>query len=145
MITIRENADIFGSTADALVNPVNCRGVMGKGLALQFKTRFPECFGPYKEACDAGLLRPGILVRVPSTYGPDIIMFPTKDHWREPSRLEWIEQGLAYLKAHYSEWGIRSLAMPKIGCGLGGLDWRDVRPLIEKYLADEPLQVEVYV
>lgn len=145
--------DIFSSPADALVNPVNCRGVMGKGLALEFKKRFPECFPPYKQACDARHLVVGTLMFVqlkvqPALFEirrPAIILFPTKDHWLDKSKIEWIEQGLKYLKAQYRQWNLTSIAMPQIGCGLGGLRWHQVMPLIEKYLADEEIDVEIYV
>lgn len=144
--------NIFRSRADALVNPVNCDGFMGKGLALDFKKRFPEYFPPYKLVCDAKKLRPGKpfcvrLIMQPILLGlrPAVIMFPTKDHWKDASRLEWIDEGLAYLKSHYEEWQLKSIAMPQLGCGLGGLKWEDVRPLIEKYFQDELVHVEVYI
>ena len=144
--------DIFKSNADALVNPVNCRGVMGKGLAKEFKKRFPETFPVYREACRSGKLVPGTLQFVRLTVKPDlfgwnkpvIIHFPTKDHWKDPSRLEWIEKGLAFLKEHYREWNLTSVALPQLGTGLGGLKWEEVKPLIDKYLSSEPLLVEVY-
>jgi O-acetyl-ADP-ribose deacetylase (regulator of RNase III) len=74
-----------------------------------------------------------------------MIMFPTKDHWKGKSQIEWIERGLAAVKEQYQAWGLRSIAMPQVGCGLGGLRWDQVQPLIEQYLGDEPLEVEVYV
>lgn len=151
MIRYIENGDLFASRADAFVNTVNCVGVMGKGLALQFKQRFPEYFLVYKQVCDAGQLRPGrpgcvrlVLHPAPAEPRPAMVMFPTKDDWKKPSKIEWIDQGLAYLKTNYQEWGITSLAMPPLGCGLGGLDWNDVYPLIEHYFADDALEVEVY-
>lgn len=153
MIKYIENGNLFGSKTDALVNPVNCKGVMGKGIALEFKKRFPECIQPYKEACVAGKLAPGILLFVqlivqPDLFGirrPGVILFPTKNHWRDKSRIEWIEQGLVYLRNNYCQWGIKSLAMPQIGCGLGGLEWGDVKPLIEKCFSGEPIEVEIYL
>ncbi len=152
MIRYLEDGSLFDSRADALVNPVNCDGYMGKGIALEFKRRFPEYFPPYKQACDTGKLIPGHpfcvrLIVQPNLIGakPAVVMFPTKDHWRDESRIEWIDQGLAYLRDHYHQWRIGSIAMPQVGCGLGGLTWEQVKPLIEKYFADEPVGVEVYV
>ncbi|MDX9799248.1 MAG: macro domain-containing protein [Bacteroidales bacterium] len=153
MIKYIENNSIFDSKADALINPVNCKGTMGKGIAKEFKYRFPECFPPYKKACDEGLLKPGILLLVSLNVQldffnwkrPSIILFPTKYHWREKSKLEWIEQGLYYLKNNYLSWGIRSVGMPKLGCGLGGLEWDEVKRLIEKYFIDDKLEIELYL
>jgi O-acetyl-ADP-ribose deacetylase (regulator of RNase III) len=152
MIRYIEHGDLFASQAEALVNPVNCVGVMGKGLALEFKRRFPQYLPTYQHACDVRALRPGrpLCVRVvvqPEVDGlpPAMIMFPTKDHWKGKSQIEWIERGLAAVKEQYQAWGLRSIAMPQVGCGLGGLRWDQVQPLIEQYLGDEPLEVEVYV
>lgn len=153
MIEYIENRDIFDSEADAFVNPVNSKGTMGKGIALEFKKRFPEYFPPYKHACDVGKLRPGNLLFVqitvlPEYFGckkPAVIMFPTKNHWRGKSRIEWIEKGLDFLRKHYREWRLNSIAMPQLGCGLGGLEWDQVEPLIEKYFKNEPIKVEVYL
>jgi O-acetyl-ADP-ribose deacetylase (regulator of RNase III) len=153
MINYIEHGDIFDSKADALVNPVNCKGVMGKGIAREFRMRFPECMGPYREACKNGKLVPGRLMQCGLNVQldfweykrPRVILFPTKYHWRGKSRLEWIDQGLAYLKDHYHQWGLNSIAMPQLGCGLGGLYWQDVQPLIEKYFSNEPLEVHVYI
>ncbi|HOK10090.1 MAG TPA: macro domain-containing protein [Candidatus Hydrogenedens sp.] len=76
---------------------------------------------------------------------PGIILFPTKIHWRGSSKIEWIEDGLIYLKEHYKEWGINSVAMPQIGCGLGGLPWEKVKKCIEKYFLNDPLIIELYI
>lgn len=153
MLRYEEHSNLFESKANALVNPVNCKGVMGKGIAKEFRKRFPECMRPYKEACMNGKLVPGRLMMCHLDVQldffewktPSVILFPTKDHWRGKSRLEWIDQGLTYLKDHYQQWGLKSVAMPQIGCGLGGLRWQDVLPLFEKYFANEPLEVEVYI
>lgn len=153
MITYITNGDIFKSHADALVNPVNCKGIMGKGIALEFKKRFPEIMPIYKEACDKGKLSPGTLLFVRCVVQPDlfdeikpgVILFPTKIHWRDKSKIEWIEKGLIFLKGHYKEWGLYFIAMPQIGCGLGGLPWEKVKNCIEKHFLDEPLKVEVYI
>ncbi len=153
MITYREHSDIFHSTADALINPVNCKGVMGKGIAKEFRIRFAECMHPYKEACMNGKLILGRLMichldvqlDLFEWKTPHIILFPTKNHWRGKSRLEWIDMGLAYLKSHYQQWELKSVAMPPLGCGLGGLYWQDVQPLVEKHFSNEPLEIEVYL
>lgn len=153
MIKYIENGDLFQSGTDALINPVNCKGVMGKGIALEFKKRLPECVQPYKEACATGKLIPGTLLFVrlivqPDLFGskrPGVILFPTKNHWRDKSRIEWIEQGLDYLKNNYTRWEVKTIAMPQIGCGLGGLGWESVKPLIEHFLSEEPIEVEVYL
>lgn len=152
MIEYIEDKNIFESGADALVNPVNCVGYMGKGLALEFKKRFPEYFPPYKAACEARKLRPGKPFYLRMIMQPDllgvkqaVIMFPTKDHWKEKSRIEWIDDGLAYLQSNYRLWRLGSIAMPQVGCGLGGLAWEEVKPLIHKYFQDEPVKVEVYI
>ena len=142
--------DIFSSGAEALVNPVNCVGVSGRGLAAAFKQRYPENFAIYKEACDRGTLRPGGLVmtnlaRESGDDGPRFIVnLPTKDHWRSSSRLSYIEEGLESLVAVIMIHGIRSVALPALGCGLGKLSWDDVHELMMQ--AFEPLpDVEVTV
>lgn len=153
MIRYIDNGDLFDAKVDALVNPVNCKGTMGKGIALEFKKRFPWLDAPYKAACASGKLAPGIPVLMPTelqqslfpNQKQSVILFPTKNDWRSKSRLEWIDKGLSHLRSHYRQWGLRSIAMPQLGCGLGGLDWNLVRPLIEKYFRDEPLLVEVYL
>jgi O-acetyl-ADP-ribose deacetylase (regulator of RNase III)/uncharacterized protein YwgA len=136
--------DLFESQAQTLVNTVNCVGVMGKGVAEQFKRRYPQMFEDYKRRVDRKAVRLGepYLYRAPS--GDQIINFPTKGHWRSPSRLSDIERGLDYLVAHLAEWGVASLALPPLGCGNGGLDWSEVGPLIYQKLHAVPLDVEVY-
>jgi len=129
--------DILSCNADALVNTVNCVGVMGKGLALQFKHAFPENFRLYKEACDRGEVVPGrmfVYERSQTTPPRFIINFPTKRHWRDKSLIKDIELGLIDLAFVIREKNIASIAVPPLGCGLGGLNWSDVRPLIEKIL-----------
>jgi O-acetyl-ADP-ribose deacetylase (regulator of RNase III) len=119
---------------DAIVNTVNCVGVMGKGIALQFKNKWPANFTAYAAACKAGQVRPGRMFVFDSggLVKPNfIINFPTKDHWRGSSRIEFIRDGLVDLVVQVERLGIRSIAVPPLGCGNGGLDWADVRPLIE--------------
>jgi O-acetyl-ADP-ribose deacetylase (regulator of RNase III) len=130
--------DILSAHAEALVNTVNCVGVMGRGVALQFKRAFPDNFKEYEKACERGEIRPGSMFVVENTEltGPRfIINFPTKRDWKNKSRIEDIESGLAALVDVIRSRGIRSIALPPLGCGLGGLDWEDVRPRIERALA----------
>lgn len=140
--------DILASGAEALVNPVNCVGVMGKGLALAFKQAFPGNFRAYAAACRRGEVQPGrILVVATGSPAPPrfILNFPTKRHWRDPSRLEDIASGLEALATVIRERRIGSVAVPPLGCGLGGLDWAEVRPRIEAVLgALEAVEVRVY-
>ena len=134
------HGDILEANAEALVNAVNCVGVMGRGLAAQFKRAFPGNFASYSAACKRGEVVPGRMLIVPTHQlaGPrSIINFPTKRHWRAKSRIEDIEAGLRALVEDVRRLGIRSLAIPPLGCGLGGLEWRDVRPRIVR--AFEPL------
>lgn len=135
--------DLFASDAQTLVNAVNCVGVMGKGVALEFKKRWPKMFENYELRCRRKQVRLG----EPYLYRDDernVINFPTKDHWRSPSRIADIESGLDYLVAHAEEWGIRSLALPRLGCGSGGLEWAGVGPLVHSKLHGLPFDVEVY-
>lgn len=123
--------DLLRADVDALVNAVNCRGVMGKGLALQFKKTFPDVFTAYQVACDAGGVRIGEVHIVERPRSPRfVINFPTKDDWRKPSKLEFIEAGLVDLVEQVRLRQIESVAIPPLGCGLGGLDWSVVRPMI---------------
>ena len=127
----RGSGNMLTAEVDALVNPVNTDGVMGKGLALQFKKAFPDAFVEYERACKAGDVAVGSMHVVTRLASPRfIINFPTKKHWRHPSKLEYVRDGLQDLVAQVRERGIRSLAVPPLGCGNGGLDWSDVRPLI---------------
>ncbi len=131
--------DLLSADVEALVNPVNTKGVMGKGLALQFKQAFPEVFREYERACRAGVVVVGRMHVVTRGDPPRcVIHFPTKDHWREPSELSYVREGLVDLVAQVRTRGIRSIAIPPLGCGLGGLDWSDVQPLIVKAFAEVP-------
>jgi O-acetyl-ADP-ribose deacetylase (regulator of RNase III) len=142
MLTYRRTS-VMDSPAQTLVNTVNCVGVMGKGIAKAFKERYPAMFTAYKRICDGGLLEPGKLWL---WQGPDhsVLNFPTKIHWRTPSRLEWIEIGLKKFAASYEAHGITSISFPRLGCGNGGLDWDDVRPLMEQYLAPIPIDIFIH-
>lgn len=131
------HGNLLHAEVEALVNPVNTDGVMGKGLALQFKKAFPEAFKSYERACAAGELRPGRVHVVERLTAPRfIINFPTKQHWRQPSRIEYIQDGLQDLVAQLRAHRVRSVAIPPLGCGNGGLAWSDVRPLIVAALMD---------
>ena len=142
--------DIFESKCTIRVCPVNCRGVMGKGLALQFKQRYPENTEKYEQWCTFHN-EPGDYCAV-TIYREDglpefiIVNLATKDHWRYPSKLEWINTGLYNLRAFCDlQHAGNSLAIPPLGCGCGGLDWKDVQPLIEKHFHDYNGDVEVYI
>ena len=136
--------NIFNSPAQVIVNTVNTVGVMGKGLALSFKKRYPKMFEAYKRACDKHQLTIGKLMLY---YAPDhwIMMFPTKESWRNPSKLEYLEAGLNKFVTTYAEKKITSIAFPKLGCGNGELSWTDVKPVMEKYLKPLPITVYIYV
>ncbi|MGQ0510474.1 MAG: type II toxin-antitoxin system antitoxin DNA ADP-ribosyl glycohydrolase DarG [Betaproteobacteria bacterium] len=143
-----KSGDILRDEAEALVNTVNCVGIMGRGIALQFKNAFPENFKAYAEACRRDEVQPGRMFvfdtgqLTPPRY---IINFPTKRHWRGKSRIEDIEAGLAALVNLIREKRIRSIAVPPLGSGLGGLDWDDVKPRVEAALAPlEDVSVIVY-
>jgi O-acetyl-ADP-ribose deacetylase (regulator of RNase III) len=131
--------NLLDAKVQAVVNTVNTVGVMGKGIALMFKERFPDNFKAYEAACKRKELALGQMFVTESLElsGPQwIINFPTKAHWRFPSKLEWIESGLADLRRVISEKGIRSVAIPPLGSGNGGLEWSEVRPKIEAALGD---------
>lgn len=136
--------DLFESSAQTLVNTVNCVGVMGKGVALGFKKRFPEMYRDYVARCDSGQVRLGEPYLFRSLLPPWILNFPTKDHWRSVARLEDIINGLQYLREHYEEWGIKSLAVPPLGCGEGQLEWRVVGPTLHRHLRQFDIPVELY-
>ena len=143
MLSYREDS-IFDSPAQTLVNTVNCVGVMGKGLALAFKQRFPAMYVAYRQRCQDGLLAVGKLQlwRGPAQW---VLNFPTKDHWANPSRLEYLTAGLRKFVAVYAAKRITSIAFPPLGCTNGGLDWEQVRPLMESYLQSLPIPVYIHV
>ena len=142
--------DIFDYLkCDAWVNPVNTVGVMGAGLAKAFADKFPDMFADYMEYCNAGLLQIGklhvyqIVENCPFQHPKYIINFPTKKHWKEPSKYEYLEAGLEILEEKCQKLKIFRVAMPKLGCGLGGLEWDKVFELIREKLSDSDLQVVV--
>ena len=136
--------DLFKSDAQRLVNTVNCVGVMGKGVALQFKRHFPEMYEDYVRRCAADEVRLGEPYLFRRLVPPHILNFPTKNHWRSPSRLQDIVRGLEFLQAHYREWGITSLAVPPLGSGEGQLEWRVVGPALYRKLKELEIPVELY-
>lgn len=138
------DGDLFRSPAQVLVNTVNVVGVMGKGVAKEFKRLYPEMFRKYRQLCDQHRFTIGqlFLYKTPHKW---VLNFPTKMDWRNPSRPEYIEEGLKKLVSTYADVGIHSIAMPLLGCGNGELDWQNtVRPLVERYLARLPIQVFVH-
>jgi O-acetyl-ADP-ribose deacetylase (regulator of RNase III) len=133
--------NILEANAEALVNTVNCVGVMGRGIALQFRNSYPENYRAYVKACERGEVEPGkmfVFETKQLSFPRYIINFPTKRHWRGKSRLVDIASGLEALSHEIQLRGIHSIAIPPLGSGLGGLDWDDVRPLIERMLSDLP-------
>lgn len=148
MTVTHATGDLLRADVEALVNTVNTVGVMGKGIALQFKQAFPENFKAYKRACDADEIKLGsMFVFDRGTLTPPryIINFPTKKHWRSRSQLADIEAGLADLRARIEDLGIKSVAVPPLGCGNGGLDWADVGPMIRDALAGLPgVDIRIY-
>jgi O-acetyl-ADP-ribose deacetylase (regulator of RNase III) len=141
-MVLYRRTSILDSTAQTLVNTVNCVGVMGKGLAKAFKERDPAMYKAYKNVCERKMLAPGKLWLWQGSNGW-ILNFPTKQHWRDPSRLEWIEAGLEKFVLECSYRGIKEISFPRLGCGNGGLDWNDVRPLMERYLSK--VEIPVYI
>jgi O-acetyl-ADP-ribose deacetylase (regulator of RNase III) len=142
------NGNILDSSAEALVNTVNTVGLMEKGIALQFKQTFLRNYILYKEACLKGKLQTGHLLVVKDNdllLGDRLIInFPTKTHWKLPSKQEYIESGLIALVAYLKENPVKSLALPALGCGNGGLDWRIVKPMIANRLSQLDMAIWVY-
>ena len=171
MIELRKG-DLFTAGTEAIVNTVNCVGVMGRGIALEFKKRYPTMFKEYVKLCKRGFIQVGFMwiwyesvnyiplgciclgdglmgmrCNAPEHYtkGPKyVINFPTKENWRNPSKLEWISAGLADLKNRVMMMGIESIAIPALGCANGGLHFEDVRPLIEEKLNDLEIPIFLY-
>ncbi|WP_052342848.1 macro domain-containing protein [Bacillus sp. EB01] len=137
--------DLFESPAQVLVNTVNTVGVMGKGIAKRFKETYPEMFEQYQKYCEDKLLEVGKLWLYKSEH-KWVLNFPTKKHWRSPSKLEYIEKGLQKFVETYQEKGITSISFPLLGCGNGGLDWEsEVKPLMEKYLRQLPIEIFIHL
>ena len=143
-----KKGDLFAEDAEALVNPVNCSGVMGGGIALAFRTLFPESYEAYVLACQIGSMRPGqmhVFETGRATNPRYIINFPTMRDVRDASRMEDIESGLAALALEIRKHEIRSIAIPALGCGIGGLSWSQVRPAVGTALGEiENLHVVLF-
>lgn len=138
--------NLMESACEAIVNTVNCIGVMGKGIALKFKQRYPEVFRAYNSACRRGEVRVGQVHCLRASDGKLVINFPTKEHWRNSSRIEWIEEGMRDLVRAVRAHEVKSLAMPRLGCGNGGLDWDDVHPVVVEGLSPvkDDVRVTIY-
>ncbi len=143
IVEIRGN--IFNSACQTIVNPVNCVGVMGRGIALEFKYRFPVMYKNYQTICRKNLLKPGLLF-LHTKSKPWILNFPTKNHWRNSSKIEYIEMGLIKLSKTYKSKNIVSIAFPELGTNLGKLDWeKQVKPLMSGILKPlDNLEIEIY-
>lgn len=135
--------DLFDQPADIRINTVNCVGVMGKGVALAFKERYPLMFDDYRKACNRGEVQPGRLHTWDSPEGTTVVNFPTKRHWRQKSRYDDVEDGLRALHDYLKNRGTVRVTLPALGCGHGGLDWDRVLELIRDHLSD--LEAEIYV
>jgi O-acetyl-ADP-ribose deacetylase (regulator of RNase III) len=137
------STSILESRAQTVVNTVNTVGVMGKGLAAEFRKKAPAMFSKYQEFCNSKQLSIGKLWLWKNS-DPWILNFPTKEHWRNPSKISYIEAGLKKFVEKYEEQGITEISFPRLGCGNGGLDWDNVRPLMEQYLGKLPIQVYIH-
>jgi O-acetyl-ADP-ribose deacetylase (regulator of RNase III) len=147
MIRFVRSGNLLEADVDAVVNTVNTKGVMGKGIALQFKRAFPANYRAYRAACAAGEVRLGqMFVTESDRLGKPrlLINFPTKGHWKAKSRIADIESGLRDLRRVLVERNVASVALPPLGCGLGGLNWSEVKPRIEAALGDLPIDIEVF-
>lgn len=144
-IEIIPTGDLFQSGMQTIINPINCTGVMGAGLAKLFKTKYPDMFLNYQQRCHQGLVKPGIPYtwQIPNSSNY-ILNFPTKNDWRNKSQLKDIQDGLHYIARHAKTWGITSLAIPALGCGLGGLKWSDVLPDIIDILGPLNIPIKIY-
>jgi O-acetyl-ADP-ribose deacetylase (regulator of RNase III) len=142
---IEIKGNILDSRMQSRVNTINCVGVMGKGIALSFKQKYPEMFNDYKKRCQLNQVKLGHPYIYSENNSRYIINFPTKKHWKDDSKLEWIEAGLKQLVINIKKWKITSLAIPPLGCTNGGLKWKDVRPLIYFYLSPIGIPIEIYV
>lgn len=136
--------NLFESKCSTIVNTVNCVGVMGKGVALEFKKRYPEMFMEYKLKCDRGEVKTGIPYVYQNSDGTSILNFPTKDHWRSPSRLSYVIDGLDWFVDNYDKYNITSIAFPPLGCGNGGLSWNTVGPIMYQKLSELPIKIEIF-
>ena len=140
-----KTGDMFEGNHKYMVNPVNCVGVMGGGLALEFKNRFPEMFLDYKKMCDLNLLQVGSPKLIGVTHNDQltqVVLFPTKDHYRYDSEISYIATGLYGMQELLSR--DIDIAFPKLGCGLGGLDWKVVKPIMVDFLTPLKCDATIY-
>lgn len=136
--------DLFDTEATTIVNTVNCVGVMGKGIAQSFKKRFPDMYKDYKKLCEAGKIEPGVPYLYKDMLGVSVVNFPTKKHWRSPSRLDYVTKGLDLFIDNYKDWDVQSVAFPPLGCGNGGLEWAVVGPIMYQRLSNLDIPVEIF-
>lgn len=136
--------NLFDSKCSTLVNTVNCVGIMGKGIALEFKNKYPHMFEEYQMLCKNGCVKPGCPYLYRDLTGASVLLFPTKDHWRSPSKFAYIADGLHWFRDNYHDLGITSIAFPPLGCGNGGLSWENVGPAMYQALKDLPIEIEIY-
>lgn len=136
--------DLFESKCQTLVNTVNTVGIMGKGIALEFKKRFPDMFEDYVKRCAEGKVKLGEPYLYKRLTPPWILNFPTKEHWRSVSNISDIVRGLNYLEHHYKKWGITSIALPPLGCGHGQLEWKIVGPTLYRHMKKLDIPMELY-
>lgn len=144
---IFKTGNIFTSTTKCTVNTINCVGAMGAGIALQHKKRYPEQYTTYREQCFLKKIHTGNVYLWKGTdygYDRDVLWFPTKYDWKNPSKIEYIENGLKAFVENYKNLNITSISFPKLGCANGGLSWEEVKPLMIKYLKDLPIEIEIY-
>ena len=136
--------NLFNSSQKTLVNTVNCVGIMGKGIALEFKNKYPQMFKEYVRLCHDGKIVPGKPYYFSDIFGASVLNFPTKDDWRSPSKLSYIIDGLNWFRQNYEKLGITSIASPPLGCGNGGVTWNVVGPVMYSLLFDLPIDIEIY-
>lgn len=136
--------DLFASKMQTKVNTVNCVGIMGKGIAQQFKKQYPEMFEDYVDRCKSDEVEEGIPYLFKDLFGNMILNFPTKGHWKNLTNMQKVSTGLDYFIQHYKEWGIESIAFPPLGCGNGGLTWEQVGPLMYQKLSAIDIPIEIY-
>ncbi len=137
--------DLFKTKAKTLVNAVNCVGVMGAGIAHEFKKKFPDMFLDYERLCRRGKVRLGIPYLYEDILDTSIVNFPTKQHWKHQSKVSDIINGLDVFIQNYKIWCIESVAFPALGCGLGGLDWGTVGPIMYQKLSQLDADIEIYL
>lgn len=134
-------ASVFNTDAKCITNAVNTVGVMSAGVALEFKIRYPEMFSDYLTLCENKQVQVG----KPYLYNPNILIFPTKDHWKDKSKYEWIDQGMLHFTKNYKAWGITSIAFPKLGSENGGLAWNEVRKIMDFYLMPIAEDIDIFI